>query len=42
MTYSMFSRGWDQLEVTCNPNTKDPKTFWNVEVVHDGRCELIV
>lgn len=29
--------GWEQLEVTCNPNTKDPKTLWSVEEVWDSR-----
>ncbi|GAB1598221.1 protein O-mannosyl-transferase 2 isoform X1 [Argonauta hians] len=29
--------GWEQLEVTCNPNIKDPKTLWSVEEVWDSR-----
>ncbi|WAR19528.1 POMT2-like protein [Mya arenaria] len=29
--------GWEQLEATCNPNTKDPKTLWSVEEVIDPR-----
>ncbi|CAG2215159.1 POMT [Mytilus edulis] len=30
-------RGWEQLEVTCNPNIKDKKTLWSVEEVTDQR-----
>ncbi|XP_071164534.1 protein O-mannosyl-transferase 2-like [Mytilus edulis] len=29
--------GWEQLEVTCNPNIKDKKTLWSVEEVTDQR-----
>lgn len=29
--------GWEQLEVTCNPNIKDHKTLWSVEEVWDSR-----
>lgn len=29
--------GWEQLEVTCNPNARDPKTLWSVEEVRDDR-----
>ena len=26
-----FCRGWEQLEVTCNPYTRDTNNLWNVE-----------
>ncbi|KAK3595928.1 hypothetical protein CHS0354_032436 [Potamilus streckersoni] len=29
--------GWEQLEVTCNPNVKDNRVFWSVEEVIDPR-----
>ena len=24
-------RGWEQLEVSCNPKASDPNNLWNVE-----------
>lgn len=27
----IIKRGFEQEEVTCNPNTKDPNALWNVE-----------
>ena len=38
--YIQFYRGWEQLEVTCNPNIKDKKTLWSVEEVTDQRCKI--
>jgi dolichyl-phosphate-mannose-protein mannosyltransferase len=23
--------GWEQMEVTCNPSSRDPNNLWNVE-----------
>lgn len=34
-------RGWEQLEVTCNPRQRDKSNIWNVEGnVHDKRKRL--
>ncbi|KAL5008769.1 hypothetical protein ScPMuIL_014350 [Solemya velum] len=29
--------GWEQLEVSCNPNTRDKKAVWSVEEITDHR-----
>ncbi|KAI0210003.1 Protein O-mannosyl-transferase 2 [Lamellibrachia satsuma] len=33
--------GWEQLEATCNPNTKHKHTLWNIEQVLDTRLPNI-
>ena len=32
-------RGWEQLEVTCNPIVRQKNNLWNVEEVIDTRCK---
>lgn len=32
--------GWEQGEVTCNPNVDDPNNLWNLETITDDRCML--
>ena len=33
-------RGWEQMEVTCNPSKWDGKNRWTIERVIDDRCKL--
>jgi dolichyl-phosphate-mannose-protein mannosyltransferase len=33
-----FDRGWEQLEVTCNPKKGDRNNLWNVEGNHNLKC----
>lgn len=35
----LFIRGWEQLEVTCNPKKDDPNNLWNVEGNFNPACE---
>lgn len=35
-------RGWEQLEVTCNPRQVDKNNIWNVEGNENDRCELSI
>ena len=32
-------RGWEQLEVTCNPRQLDKNNMWNVEGNENDQCE---
>ena len=32
-------RGWEQLEVTCNPRQLDKNNVWNVEGNENDQCE---
>jgi dolichyl-phosphate-mannose--protein O-mannosyl transferase len=32
--------GWEQGEVTCNPNIDDPNNLWNLETIRDNRRML--
>ena len=32
-------RGWEQLEVTCNPRLLDKNNIWNVEGNENNQCE---
>lgn len=34
---SFHCRGFDQDEITCNPNLRDERGVWNVELVVDPR-----
>lgn len=38
---AILYRGWEQMEVTCNPNRRDKKAMWSVEEITDHRCELL-
>ena len=33
------SRGWEQMEVTCQTDVRDTTSAWNVEEVKDSRCK---
>ena len=35
----LYCRGWEQLEVTCNPHGKDRNNLWNVEGNTHDHCE---
>ena len=38
-TVQFFSRGWEQLEVTCNPIVHHSHNLWNVEGHENERGE---
>ena len=46
--FSYFSRGWEQLEVSCNPTTSHENNLWNVESHENDRgnprhiCQMYV
>ena len=41
LLYVLYYRGWEQLEVTCNPHLTDKRSLWNIEEVIDSRCVYI-
>lgn len=35
-------RGWEQLEVTCNPRQIDKNNIWNIEGNENDQCKTLV
>ena len=38
--YSVHYRGWEQLEVTCNPRKRDKNNIWNIEGNLHEKCRF--
>lgn len=40
-TFLSVPRGYEQQEVTCNPNIRDKSAFWSIEDNRYPRCKRI-
>ena len=36
------ARGFDQQEVTCNPNIRDKSAYWSIEDNRYPRCKMLI